>query len=171
MPIDHNSVSTVPPVKLTTAVPAFSADAVRCLHCDPPLTPAGFFARRRRLLAGLGVLFVLLAVAGFVNGGSLLLTWDEPIQRAVEAARTPDADELFRRISFLGSTPVVLVLGCVLVTAAWRRCRAVGIVVLVAMLSRPLLEFNRRRHESVRYVAHTADLRHPAGELEAPGSE
>jgi len=113
----------------------------RCLHCDPPLTPAGFFAGRQRVLAGLAALFVLMAIAGLVSGGAVLLTWDEPIQRAVEASRTPVFDGIFRRISFLGSTVFVLAFGCVLAAVAWRRCRAVGVAVILAMLSRPLLEF------------------------------
>jgi undecaprenyl-diphosphatase len=113
----------------------------RCLHCEPPLTPAGFFAGRRPLLVGLAVLFVVLAVSAFVDGGALLLRWDEPIQRAVESHRESVADAVFRRISFLGSTRVVFGLGALLAVAAWRRCRAVGVVVVVAMLLRPLVEF------------------------------
>ena len=50
-------------------------------------------------------------------------------------------DGVVRRISFLGSTMVVLALGLLLAAAAWRRCRAVAVVVIIAMLSRPLLEF------------------------------
>jgi undecaprenyl-diphosphatase len=113
----------------------------RCLHCEPPLTPASFLASHPRLRTGLAVAFVLLATAALVRRGAVLLTWDEPIQRSVEAGRTDLASEIFRTISFLGSTKAVLALGCVLAALAWRRCRAVGIVVLVAMLSRPLLEF------------------------------
>jgi len=82
-----------------------------------------------------------MAIAGLVSGGAVLLTWDEPIQRAVEASRTSVFDGIFRRISFLGSTVFVLSFGCVLAAVAWRRCRAVGVAVLLAMLSRPLLEF------------------------------
>lgn len=87
------------------------------------------------------MLFAFMAVAGWLNGGSLLLRWDAPIQRTVEAHRTELLDEVFRRISFFGATVTVLVLGTVLAAVAWRRCRAVGVAVLVAMLSRPLLEF------------------------------
>jgi undecaprenyl-diphosphatase len=93
------------------------------------------------VLFGLGILFVSMAVAGLVSGGALLLVWDEPIQRAVEASRTSLFDGVFRRVSFLGSTVAVLTLGTVLAVIAWRRCRAVGVAVLLAMLSRPLLEF------------------------------
>jgi undecaprenyl-diphosphatase len=140
-----------------TAAPHGSSAA--CLHCHPPLTPAGVLAGRRRLLTVLGVVFVTLAVAAYVDAGSLLLTWDEPIQRFVEAQRSDLADTIFRRISFLGSTKTVLVLGAVLTIVAWRRCRAVGLVVLAAMLSRPLLEFtlkalvDRDRPDLERLVA------------------
>jgi undecaprenyl-diphosphatase len=113
-----------------------------CLHCHPPATPHGVLRDRRALLAVLATLFVALAVAARVDGGSLLLTWDEPIQRAVESNRGAAADTLFLRLSFLGSTKVVLVLGAVLTVLAWRRCRAVGLAVLVATLGRPLLEFS-----------------------------
>lgn len=116
-------------------------DARLCLHCDPPLTPASFFARRQRVLVALGALFAFLAIAAWCNGASLLLTWDEPIQRFVEAHRTDLLDTVFRRISFFGATVTVLVLGSVMAAIAWRRCRAVGVAVLVAMASRPLLEF------------------------------
>ena len=146
MPSSPTVLSAAPPAALPTASPPVSVSPVvphagQCLHCDPPLTPAGFFAGRRPVLVGLGVLFLVLAVAAWVSGGALLLTWDDPIQRAVEASRTSLLDSLFRRVSFLGSTVAVLGLGCVLGAVAWRRCRAVGLAVLLAMLSRPLLEF------------------------------
>jgi undecaprenyl-diphosphatase len=117
------------------------ATSTPCLHCSPPLTPAGFFARRRPLLIALGVLLGVLAIAAYVSNGALLLTWDEPIQRTVEDARSSDATAVFRRISFLGSTVTVLTLGTVMAAVAWRRCRAVAFTVLIAMLARPLLEF------------------------------
>ena len=66
---------------------------------------------------------------------------------------------MFRRISFFGSTKVVLTLGVVLAAIAWRRCRAVGVVVLLALVSRPLLEFtikaivDRDRPDLARLVA------------------
>ena len=130
-----------------------------CLHCHPPLTPAGVLSSRPRLLAALAAMFVGLAAAALISKGALLLTWDEPIQRAVEDSRTGLADFVFRRISFLGSTKVVLTLGVVLAAIAWRRCRAVGVVVLLALVSRPLLEFtikatvDRDRPDLARLVA------------------
>ncbi len=63
-----------------------------CLHCHPPLTPAGLLSSRPRLLAALVAMFVGLATAALVSKGALLLTWDEPIQRAVEGSRTGLAD-------------------------------------------------------------------------------
>jgi undecaprenyl-diphosphatase len=123
------------------ATPRQAPDRGTCLHCHPPATPAGVFRHHRALLGVLAALFVALAIAARVDGGALLLTWDEPIQRAVESGRTATADAAFRRISFLGSTRAVLVLGTVLTVLAWRRCRAVGLAVAAATLSRPLLEF------------------------------
>jgi undecaprenyl-diphosphatase len=122
--------------------PVDDAAPVECLHCSPPLTPAGVFVGRTPALVALALLFVALAVAALVDHGALLLTWDEPIQRAVESNRSAFADTLFRRISFFGSTKTVLVLGTVLTVVTWRRCRALGVVALAAMLSRPLLEFS-----------------------------
>jgi undecaprenyl-diphosphatase len=113
----------------------------RCLHCHPPLTPASVLAGRPVLVTVLATLFIGLAAAALISGGTLLLTWDEPIQRAVEGSRNALADQVFRRISFLGSTPAVIVLGALLAAVAWRRCRALGVVVLLALVSRPLLEF------------------------------
>ena len=137
MSTDDLVLSTVP--EGAGAIRPGSAPA-RCLHCEPPLTPASLFARRR-LRTWLAVTFVALATAALVDNAAVLLTWDEPIQRAVESQRTAAADRIFRAISFLGSTRAVLSLGCLLAALAWRRCRAVGVVVLLAMLSRPLLEF------------------------------
>jgi undecaprenyl-diphosphatase len=97
---------------------------------------------RWRYLAGaLALLLFTLALAAWVDGGWLLLRWDEPVQRLVEDARTSDATAVVKRISFLGSTVAVLTLGAVLAAISWVRCRAVALVVLVATLARPLLEF------------------------------
>jgi undecaprenyl-diphosphatase len=97
--------------------------------------------RWRYIAAALAVLWFTMALAARIDGGWLLLHWDEPIQRMVENARTSDATAVVKRISFLGSTVTILALGAVLAAISWRRCRAVATVVLVATLSRPLLEF------------------------------
>jgi undecaprenyl-diphosphatase len=99
------------------------------------------FGRWRYFAAALAVLLCALAIGAFVKGGALLLHWDEPIQRAVEDTRSSGMTAIVRRISFLGSTVAVLTLGAVLAALSWRRCRAVATVILIATLSRPLLEF------------------------------
>lgn len=111
------------------------------VHLDPPMTPASVLLPRRRLLIALAGLLVALAAAAATAGGQALLTWDDPIQRAVEARRTAGLDELFLTISRLGSTMVVLGLGAVAALVTWRRCPAVALAVVAATLSRPLLEF------------------------------
>ena len=93
-----------------------------CLHCSPPLTPAGLIGHRQRLLAGLGVALAVLAVAALGEPGVAAVGVGRPVQRFVEDARSSWATSIVRRISFLGSTMVVLALGCVLAAAAWRRC-------------------------------------------------
>ena len=129
------------------------------VHVDPPLTPASFLLPRRRLLLGLGLLLLALALAAAIANGQVLLTWDEPIQRTVEAHRTPALDDFFRTMSRLGSTIPVLALGSLLTVVTWRRCPAVAVAVAVATISRPLLEFvlkagvDRPRPDFERMVA------------------
>jgi undecaprenyl-diphosphatase len=130
----------------TDVLPAIAAprplvQPATCLHCHPPVAVSRVLSSRPRLLLTLAALFLGLAAAAVISDGALLLTWDEPIQRAVEGSRSAVADSVFRRISFFGSTKVVITLALVLAAIAWRRCRAVGVVVLVALVSRPLLEF------------------------------
>lgn len=96
---------------------------------------------RRRLLAALAALLVAFAIAAAFNHGQILLTWDEPIQRSVEANRTSGLDHFFLTMSRLGSTVAVLTLGPLAAVATWRRCRAVSTVLLAATIARPLLEF------------------------------
>jgi undecaprenyl-diphosphatase len=130
-------------------------------HRHPPLTPVSLLLPRRRLLVALLVVLLGLAVAAAVRNGQLLLTWDEPIQRSVEANRTPLLDQVFRKVSFLGSTVMVLTLGALGTAIAWRRCRAVALAVAVATITRPLVEFSfktsvdRTRPEFEQLVAGT----------------
>jgi undecaprenyl-diphosphatase len=120
---------------------SITAPSHTCLHCHPPLTPAIMLGRWRYLAGALALLLFTLAFAARADGGWLLLHWDEPVQRMVEDARTSGATAVVKRISFLGSTVAVLTLGAVLAAISWIRCRSVAIVVLVATLARPLLEF------------------------------
>jgi undecaprenyl-diphosphatase len=111
------------------------------VHFHPPLSPATFFRQRRPLLVALVAVFALLVIAAVVASGQLLLLWDEPIQRGVESNRTGLLDDVFLRLSFLGSTVFVLTAGAVTALLTWRRCPAVAATVAIATLARPLLEF------------------------------
>ncbi len=105
------------------------------------MTPASVLLPRPRLVATLALLFVALAMAAALSSGQVLLTWDEPIQRAVESSRTADLDQFFLTVSRLGSTVIVLALGGIGALLTWRRCPAVALALVAATLSRPLLEF------------------------------
>lgn len=110
------------------------------VHATPPATPASVLRTRPRLLA-LGALFLALAAAATLWGGRVLLIWDEPVQRWVEAHRTPTLDTVFLTFSRCGATVTVLLLGTLAGAVTWRRCRAVGTALLVATFSRPLIEY------------------------------
>ena len=146
--------------------------AARCLHRNPPTTPSAFYRNRIPLLAVVGALFAFCALAASIASGWLLLHWDEPIQRWVEASRTPGLDTFFRQASGLASTRTVLVLGPLLVLLAWPRCRAVAIAVAAATIARPLLEFtlkevvNRDRPDLSRMVDGTG-FSFPSGHVMA----
>ncbi len=145
---------------LTTAAPVVECAPIRRhVHHTPPATPCSVLLPRRGLLTALGVLLGLLALAAAARGGEVLLTWDEPIQHWVEAHRTSTLDTVFLTISRFGATIPVLVLGTAAAALTWRRCRAVGVALLVATFSRPLLEFavkalvDRERPDLDRLVA------------------
>jgi undecaprenyl-diphosphatase len=143
------------PTPATAARPLLSG----LVHGALPATPFSTLLPRRRLLFGLAAVLALLAMSAALSGGSVLLTWDEPIQRGVEARRTSALNDVFLTISRLGSTIPVLLLGTLASIVTWRRCRAVGTVVLIATFSRPLLEFvmkavvDRDRPDFERLVA------------------
>lgn len=137
--------------------PAPQVHPVDHVHAAPPVAPASLLVHRRLLLA-LVALLAAFATAAALNHGQVLLTWDAPIQRRVEASRTPGLTDFFLAVSRLGSTIPVLSLGVLGVVLTWRRCRAVSTVLLVATFSRPLLEFvikalvDRDRPDLVRLV-------------------
>jgi len=121
--------------------PGPCAERGLALHEHPPYTPASFFGPRRHLLAAIGAIFAFLAVSASIANAWLLLRWDEPIQRFVEAHRSGALDTFFLQVSRFGSTVIVLSAGALLALLSWRRCHAVAVAVIVATLSRPLLEF------------------------------
>ena len=122
------------PVGATPVVPALR-------HLDPPTSPSLVLCSPLTRLAVVALLFVVFAVAAAIDGGSALLHVDRPIERFVVENRSAWLDDTFRWISFFGSTPVVLLGGLTLAVVAWRRCRMVAALVVVATLARPLLEF------------------------------
>jgi undecaprenyl-diphosphatase len=131
------------------------------VHTAPPFTPSSVLLRRRRLLIAMAALLVALATAAALGNGQALLTWDEPIQRGVEANRTSALNDMFLAVSRLGSTVFVLLAGTLGAILTWRRCRAVATALLVATFARPAIEFivkglvSRDRPDFDRLVAGT----------------
>ncbi len=113
----------------------------RPLHLEPPLTPRGVLLQHPALIWVVAGAALALAIAARVDHGSLLLTWDEPIQRWVEARRTPGLETTFRSFSRLGSNIVIFPSFAVIVLATARRCRALAFALTVAVLARPVFEF------------------------------
>jgi len=111
------------------------------LHLDPPLTPRGVLLRHRPVVLTIAALAVALAVLGAVDGGSVLLVVDEPIQRWVEAHRTPGWERVVLIFSRLGSNLFVFSAFAVLVVWAHRRCRTLALTLTAAVLVRPAFEF------------------------------
>jgi undecaprenyl-diphosphatase len=133
-------MSVVSPPAVGGPVAAPGAVVPLC-HLDPPTSPSRVLGNPLTRLVAVSLAFVGFAIAAAVDGGAVLLRVDEPIERFVVTHRSGWLDEVFRRISFFGSTPVVLVGGFLLAVVAWRRCRVVAALVVVATLARPLMEF------------------------------
>jgi undecaprenyl-diphosphatase len=111
------------------------------LHGHPPLTPAAVLLRLPFVVPLLVVAFVFLAIGAAVSDGELLLTWDEPVERALQDVRTPWLNEVVKSVSSLGGTAVVVVGLVVLLLFVYRRCRSLALVLLVATLARPAVEW------------------------------
>ena len=111
------------------------------LHDHPPLTPAGVLLRFWFTIPLVVCLFVFLAIAAVVDDGSLLLTWDEPVTRALEDIRSPGLDGIIKALSSLGGLTVVVLVLLLLLLLVWQECRSLALVLLAASLSRPLLEW------------------------------
>jgi undecaprenyl-diphosphatase len=135
---------TAPSTASLTATPSASPTTthdVRSLHEHPPVSPSRVLGRRPQVIAAIAAAFLFLAVSAMIDRGALLLTWDKPIQHAVESRRGDEWNTLFLTASRFGSTIFVLSLGALLAALTWRRCRAVSIALIVATLGRPLIEF------------------------------
>jgi undecaprenyl-diphosphatase len=107
------------------------------LHLHPPMTLARVTGRHRWLLPAAAGVFLLLALGALLGA----LPWDRPITELVVDARRPWLDQIVRRISWLGSTKVVLTVAGVLALVAWRRCPRLAVAIVVIALARPLAEF------------------------------
>jgi undecaprenyl-diphosphatase len=103
----------------------------------PPVTLAHLHARHRWIVPMAATAFAVLAVGAAYE----LLPWDRPITRMVVEARTPTSESWARRVSFLGSTPVVLVVAGVAALAAWRRSPRLAVAIVLIALARPLAEW------------------------------
>jgi undecaprenyl-diphosphatase len=140
----------------------------RVAHLEPPTSPSRFLCDPLHRLLIVAGLFVALAIAAFVDGGSLLLHVDEPISRFLIDHRTPWLDRTVRNISFFGSTKVVLGGGAVLAVVAWPRCRMASALIVAATLTRPLLEFTlkllvHRDRPTIDQMVHGAGYSFPSG--------
>ncbi|MDQ3570903.1 MAG: phosphatase PAP2 family protein [Actinomycetota bacterium] len=119
--------------------------SLQSLHRHPPLTPAAVLLRFRFTVPLLLGAFVLLAVAAAVSDAALLRVWDEPVQRAVENARTPWLDTVVRAISQLGGTTIAVIGLFVLLSLVLAQCRSLALVLFLASAARPLLEWTLKR--------------------------
>jgi undecaprenyl-diphosphatase len=110
---------------------------VTSLHLQPPMTLTRVTAANRWVLPAAFVVFTALglgAVAGW-------LVWDEPISRWVVDARTTDLDQVFRELSFFGSTEVVILVSAIAALLAARRCPRLALAIVAIALARPATEF------------------------------
>lgn len=140
------------------------------LHLDPPTSPRGLLLQHPALIWLVAGVSLLLAIAAAVDGGSLLLVWDEPIQRWVESRRTDDLETVFRSFSRMGSNIVVFASFAVILAVVARRCRVLALALAVAVLARPLFEYvikdvvARERPDISRLIVGTG-YSHPSGHV------
>ena len=116
-------------------------DASSDLHRKPPVAPSAIILRSSKLVPSMVLLLLGLAFAAAIENGALLTIWDEPIQRAVEAARTPTMNAVMTVITELGDKFVIIGLVGLSLPFVWRRCHSLAFVMAAATVARPLLEF------------------------------
>ena len=142
------------------------------LHGHPPLTPAGVLLAWRYTIPLVALAFALLAVGAIVHEGSVLLTWDEPVTRALIDLRSPGLDGVVKSLSSLGGITVVTLVLLLLLLLVWYECRSLALVLLGASLARPLVEWtlkelvNRPRPRLGQLVAGTGES-FPSGHVMA----
>ncbi len=144
--------------------------ASESLHLRPPASPRSVLLRHRLMIWIVAGLSLVFAVAAAVDGGSVLLTWDEPIQRWVEGHRTAMLETVFRSFSRMGSNIVVFPTLALVLAVVARRCRVLAVALAVAVLARPVFEFfikdlvARERPDFNRLVDGTG-FSHPSGHV------
>jgi undecaprenyl-diphosphatase len=94
-------------------------------------------AANRWVLPAAAALFVALALGAMAGW----LVWDEPISRWVFDSRTAGLSDVFREVSFLGSTKVVILVSSIAALLAARRCPRLALAIVVIALARPATEF------------------------------
>jgi len=104
---------------------------------EPPTSLAHLHSRHPWIVPVTAACFVLLAIGAAFDW----LPWDEPLARAAVRAREPWSDELARRVSYMGSTYVVLSVAACAAVAASLRSRSLAVAIVVIALARPLAEF------------------------------
>lgn len=109
-------------------------------HRRPPYSPKHLFDNVPTLFAALWIVGVLAILAAY-DGGSALLTIDEPIMEWVVDNRTESWTEFFNAASRLGDNLVVFPIGIVLAALTWQRCRVLAFALLFAAAVRPGFEF------------------------------
>jgi undecaprenyl-diphosphatase len=140
------------------------------LHLQPPLSPRGLLLAHPATIWIVIASSLLLAAAAAFDHGSVLLIWDEPIQRWIESHRTSGLETTFRSFSRMGSNIVIFGAFAVIVALMARRCRALALALAVAVLARPLFEFavkelvDRDRPDLTRLVDGTGPS-HPSGHV------
>lgn len=107
------------------------------LHAHPPMTLGRVHARANWLLPLVALVFVLLAI----GAAGEWLPWDATIHRWVLDQRSPWRDRAAMRVSWFGSTYVVLTVAAIAAALAWRRCPRLAVAIVVLALARPLTEF------------------------------
>lgn len=116
---------------------------VATLH-NAPFTSLSRFVLSRRmwpLAISIGGAIIVLAFVARFGRSWLTLRIDRPITEWALNSRSTTASDIFLRISWLGSTEVVLVGGAVLALLALPKCRLVAGLVALATLLRPPIEY------------------------------
>jgi membrane-associated phospholipid phosphatase len=101
------------------------------------MTLARVTASQRWILPTAAIVFALLGLGSLAG----VLMWDEPITRWVVSSRSGDIDQVFRELSFLGSTKVVFAVSALAALLAARRCPRLALAIVVIALARPATEF------------------------------